>query len=91
MQKQHGDKRAMRLPPTDDRVFEGEMSRTILTASNRKKVQVRHAVLTDDRLLFSKSHLDQDMTTTTSLKNDVDISTEELWNIFEKVDVDKDG
>ena len=66
------------------------MSRTVITARNRKRMQTRHACLTNDRLVFSKSHHDDESPENQSIP-DLDITTDELWSVFDEFDDDKAG
>ena len=75
------------LPPKDERIYEGTMSRKVIT-SRGGKWQTRHACLTVDRLIFSKSHHES---SEGQRLPDLEISTEELWTIFERFDINKDG
>ena len=88
MKAQKGRKSSNTLPPKDARIFEGSMSRTVITAKNGKRLQTRYACLTDDRLIFSKSHQDS---VESQYMPELEISTNELWAVFDEVDVNKDG
>ena len=66
------------------------MSRTVITARNRKRMQTRHACLTDDQLVFSKSHHDDESPENQSFP-DLDITTDELWAVFDQFDANKAG
>ena len=75
------------LPPKEERIFEETMSRKVIT-SRGTKWQTRHACLTNDRLIFSRSHHDS---ADTQHLPELQISTNELWAIFDQIDSDKNG
>ena len=76
----------LKLPPKEERLFEGVMSKEVLS-SKGVLWQQRHAILSAEYLTFCKKD-------TTHLEDRVpqlEVSMDELWDAFDKQDGDHDG
>ena len=78
--------KAHELPPKEERLFEGVMSKKVLT-SKGASWQHRHAILSTNYLTFCKKDNAHQHKQIPQLV----VSVDELWDVFEKHDSDHDG
>ena len=76
----------LKLPPKEERLFEGVMSKEVLS-SKGVLWQQRHAVLSDEYLTFCK----KDNAQTEDRVPQIEVSMDELWDAFDKQDGNHDG